>query len=79
MPVIDHGNKSRIILNAESSTPDETFTIDLPAITLQHGLFRYCLKLCNIIMSFNSCNYDAASCRCDVHNYINVSFYVASD
>ena len=40
VPVIKHGNKPNIILNAKSSTADETFTIDLPIITLQHGLFR---------------------------------------
>ena len=39
-PIIDHVNKSRTTLNAKNSTLDETFTIDLPAITLQHGLFR---------------------------------------
>ena len=40
VPAIKYDNKSKIILNAESSTTDETFTIDLPAITIQRGLFR---------------------------------------
>ena len=39
-PIIEFDDKPRIILNAKNLTFDEAFVIDLPAVTLQHGLFR---------------------------------------
>ena len=35
--MVKYDNESRITLNA---AVDDIFTIDLPAISLQHGLFR---------------------------------------
>ena len=39
-PIVELDDKSRITLNAKNFTSDEGFVIDLPAVTLQHGLFR---------------------------------------
>ena len=40
VPIIELDDKPRIILNANNLTFDEEFVIDLPAVTLQHSLFR---------------------------------------
>ena len=42
VPIVEIDDKPRITLNAKNWTFDEAFVIDLPAVTLQHGLFRYC-------------------------------------
>ena len=39
-PIVELDGKPRITLNAKNLTFDEGFVIDLPAVTLQHGLFR---------------------------------------
>ena len=52
MPVIEYNNKSKIILNARNSSLDGTLTTDLPAVTLQHGLFRY---VANVMYQLAKC------------------------
>ena len=39
-PIIELDDKPRIILNAKNLIFDEAFVVELPAVTLQHGLFR---------------------------------------